>query len=76
MDRVESMCLLVLVGLIEYSKLNEEELTAWLAKHCKPLINCVPSVSLLANGWMVLILWKTTMVHRLWMVFGLLGMDP
>ena len=55
MDRVEALCSWALIGRLEYCQLGKKDWIAWATKNWKPLFSYVPTVSLLAKGWLVIV---------------------
>ena len=55
MDRVESLCQRALIGRLEYTTLTKDGWVDWATHHWKPIIHYVPSISLLANNWLVFV---------------------
>ena len=55
MDKVETLCRRALIERREYYSLSKEEWVEWATIHWKPIIHYVPTVSLLANNWLVFV---------------------
>ena len=55
MERVGELSHKVLIGRLEYRRLGKKEWVDWATTHWKPLINYVPTISLLAKGWLVFV---------------------
>ena len=54
-DRVSELCHCALIGRLEYCLMDKEEWVAWATLHWKPILTYVPTISLLANCWLVFI---------------------
>ena len=55
MDCVTSLCSRALVGRLEYCHLGKKAWVDWATKQWKPLLTYIPTINLLANGWIVFI---------------------
>ena len=55
MDRVSTVCTCALIGSLEYARMNRSEWIEWENLNWKPLINYVPTISLLSRGWIVFV---------------------
>ena len=55
LDRVSELCQRALIGRLEYCSLNKEEWVSWATQHWKPILTYVPTISLLANRWLVFV---------------------
>ena len=55
MEKVETLCRRALIGRLEYCTMSKEGWVDWATSHWKPLIHYVPSISLLANRWLVFV---------------------
>ena len=53
MERVTSMCSKALVGRVEYFRMSKKAWVNCAQEHWKPLLTYIPTISLLANGWIV-----------------------
>ena len=56
MDKVETLCRRALIGRLEYCSLSKEEWVDWATIHWKPVINYVPTIILLANNCLMVVL--------------------
>ena len=72
MDRVESLCSRALIGRLEYISLSKDGWVEWETLHWKPIIHYVPSITLLANNWLVFVFLKESdaslILENLWPV--------
>ena len=72
LERVEALSLRVLVGWIEYIKMNTEYLLGWATANWNTLINYRPNISILANGWLVFLFMEMNDAHnileQLWVI--------
>ena len=55
LDRVTSLCSRALVGRLEYARMNKADWVDWANTFWKPLINYIPTISLLSRGWIVFV---------------------
>ena len=55
MDRVTSLCSRALVEHLEYDRMNKSAWVEWDTANWKPLIDYVPTISLLSRGWIVFV---------------------
>ena len=55
LDRVSELCRRALIKHLEYCTMNKEEWVAWATTHWKPILNYVPTISLLANKLLVFV---------------------
>ena len=55
LDRVPELCHRALIGQLEYCSINKEEWVSWAMTHWNPILNYTPTISLLANRWLVII---------------------
>ena len=72
MDMVETLCCRALIGRLEYFSMSKEGWVDWETLHWKPLIHYVPSISLLANKWLVFVFLEESdallILDKLWLV--------
>ena len=72
MDKVETLCSRALIGRLEYYSMSREGWVEWATSHWKPLIHYVPTISLLANRWLVFVFIEaydaSLILHNLWPV--------
>ena len=70
MDHVSSLCAHALVGRLEYCRLDKAAWVDWASKHWKPLIDYLPTISLLANGWILFVFLEkehcSHILNRIW----------
>ena len=73
LDKVETLCRRALIGRLEYCTMSKEGWVDWATLHWKPLIHYVPSISLLANKWLVFVFIEESdaslILEKLWLVF-------
>ena len=55
LDSVSELCHGALIGHLKYCSMNKEEWVAWATTHWQPIFNDVPTISLLANKWLVFV---------------------
>ena len=55
MDRVEALCSRALIDRLKYVQMGKKEWISWATEHWKPLFSYVPTISLLAKGWLVIV---------------------
>ena len=72
MERAEELCKRALIGRLEYTQMGKEEWLSWAAENWKPLFSYTPSISLLANNWLVIVFIEavdaTRILGSLWTV--------
>ena len=72
MNRVGALCSRALIGRLEYCTMSNEGWVEWETLHWKPLIHYVPSISLLANRWLVFVFMEESnaslILDKLWSV--------
>ena len=74
------MCSRALIGRLEYASLDKKQWVEWATERWKPLLNYVPTISLLVRGWIVFVFLEdghaTSVLNRLWRVgMGSLVLD-
>ena len=75
MDKVEALCNRSLVGRLKYCKMEKEDWVEWTTQHWKPLINYVPTVSRLSNGWLVFLFIDGNDASKVLTTYGLFIRD-
>ena len=55
LERVTSLCSWALVGRLEYCHMSKKAWVDWALEHWKPLFTYIPTINLLANGWIVFV---------------------
>ena len=65
MERVTSLCSRALVGRLEYAWMNKSAWVEWAIANWKPLIDYVPTISLLSRGWIVFVFLKEAHCTRI-----------
>ena len=60
MDRVSSLCSHALIGHLEYARMTKLAWVEWATTNWKPLIDYVPTISLLSRGWIVFVFLEET----------------
>ena len=55
LDRISELCRRALISHLEYCNLTKEEWVSWATVNWKPILNCIPTISLLANKWLVIV---------------------
>ena len=55
LDRVSSLCSRALIGRLEYCKMDKASWVKWASDNWKPLFDYIPTISLLSNGWIVIV---------------------
>ena len=55
LDRISELCHRALIGHLEYCSMNKEEWVTWATQHWNPILTYVPTISLLANRWLVFV---------------------
>ena len=70
LDRVTSLCSRALVGRLEYARMNKTDWVEWANTFWKPLINYIPTISLLSRGWIVFVFLEENIANVSWMVYG------
>ena len=72
MNKVESLCCRALIGCLECCLMNKEEWLVWTKLHWKPLLDYVPTISLLANKWLIFVFLEdkdaTLILNTLWTI--------
>ena len=52
---MEALYSRTLIGRLEYVQMGKKDWISWASKHWKPLFSYVPTISLLAKGWLVIV---------------------
>ena len=72
MDKVETLCSRALIGGLDYCSMSKEGWVNWDTSYWKPLIHYVPTISLLANSWLVFVFIEafdsSPILQNLWLV--------
>ena len=72
MEWVDALCTKALIGRLEYCSMGEKDWIDWETTHWKPLLTYVPTISLLAQGWLVLVFLEaepaTLVLDSLWKI--------
>ena len=55
LNRVGALCSRALVGRLEYFHMGKKDWIDWATQHWKPILTYVPTISLLAKGWLVFV---------------------
>ena len=55
MDRVSLLCSGALIEKLEYCTMGKKDWVDWAIEHWKPLIDYIPTISLLSNCWIVFV---------------------
>ena len=65
MEKVETLCRRTLIRRQEYCSLTKEEWVKWATIDWKPIIQYVPTVSILANKWLIFVFIEETDATRI-----------
>ena len=55
LDSVGSLCNRALIGMLEYCSMGKKEWVEWATVHWHPILTYLPTISLLAKGWLVFV---------------------
>ena len=72
LDRVEALSRCALIGRLEYVSMEKKDWLSWATEFWKPFLSYIPTISLLARGWIVFVFLEnahaTEVLNRLWRV--------